>query len=52
MELPAADVFRKLCNSVSIEPVEDMKIENVVGFERGIGFEFSEPIAVLVLKRA
>ena len=49
-QLPPANIFCKLCDSFVIEPAEDVKIENVIRFESGIRFKFSQPVAVLVLK--
>jgi hypothetical protein len=50
-QLVSQDVFRELWDSFVIEAAQDMKIEDVIRFERCVRFELSQPIAILVLKR-
>jgi len=52
IELPPPDELCKFCHTFAIESPEDVKIENVIRFERRVGFEFSQPVTVVVLKRS
>ena len=49
-KLPPADMLCEFFDAFVVEPAENMKIENVIGFEGCIGLELSQPIAVLVLQ--
>ena len=46
-QLPVADIVRELCGFLGFQLAQNVEVENVIGFEGGIGFELAPPVAVL-----
>ena len=47
----AKNVIGSLLEAILIARTEDGVHQDVIGFERGVGFEFATPISVLMLLR-
>src|SRR5882762_11919393 len=50
-ELAAPDVICKLRDAIGTRLTDDVQVEDVVRFERGVRFEFAKPIAFRRLER-
>src|SRR5258708_12194060 len=50
-ELPAPDIVRQFRDAVRMRLTNYVQVEDVIGFQSGIRFEFPEPVAFRVLER-